>query len=248
MLKKINRSILKLIPHKISDYVFYNHPQYKKQNNGYVSFSQEGEDMVLRKIFSDLKCGFYIDIGAHHPSLFSNTNYFYQHGWTGINIEPIPGSKAVFDKERTNDINLEMLISEDDGPVDFYIFEPSLMNTMSKTQAEKNKHFSWCELIKTIPITSMPLGKILDKYLPANIKINFMSIDVEGAELSVLKSNDWDKYKPEVILVEFIDINIVSILKTEVHHLLSEHFYSLFAKTGNTAFYKQSEFTSQTLG
>ena len=56
------------------------------------SYSQEGEDMILRRIFGDKRLGFYVDVGAHDPRRFSNTYYFYKRGWRGINIEPRPGS------------------------------------------------------------------------------------------------------------------------------------------------------------
>ena len=56
------------------------------------SFSQEGEDLVLARIFEGKKNGFYVDIGAHHPTRFSNTHYFYRRGWSGINIDAMPGS------------------------------------------------------------------------------------------------------------------------------------------------------------
>ena len=58
-------------------------------------YSQEGEDMILRRIFEE-KNGFYVDVGAHHPRRFSNTYYFYKQGWTGISIEPNPQAAKAF--------------------------------------------------------------------------------------------------------------------------------------------------------
>jgi len=198
--------------------------------------------MVLRRVFNNVNNGCFVDIGAHHPSLFSNTNYFYQRGWRGINVEPSPESKTIFDAERPNDINLELLVSEKEGPVELYLFEPSLMNTISKKQAEENKKFDWCRLKEIVSIPSVPLGKLLDQYLPDKTKINFMSIDVEGAEMSVLKSNNWEKYRPDVLLIEFIDMSIEEIFQTEMHKFLGVHSYDFFAKTGNTVFYNQEGF------
>ena len=78
--------------------------------NGYAvkSYSQEGEDMVLYRIFEKQKSGFYVDIGAYHPKRFSNTYFFYKRGWRGINIEPNPEAIKLFKKYRVGDINLEM--------------------------------------------------------------------------------------------------------------------------------------------
>ncbi len=64
------------------------------------SFSQEGEDMLLRSIFVDKSTGFYVDVGAYHPQRFSNTNHFYLAGWRGINIDAMPGSMEPFHQFR----------------------------------------------------------------------------------------------------------------------------------------------------
>jgi len=198
--------------------------------------------MVLRRIFSNKSRGLYVDIGAHHPSMYSNTNYFYQRGWTGINIDGLPGSKLQFDQERPNDINIELLVSENEELVEFHLFDPLLMSTMSAQQVEDNKKFEWCKFRKTILVPGAPLGKVLDQYLQPADKIDFMTIDVEGAEMAVLKSNNWEKYLPDVLLVEFIDIDIEDIFSSEVHRYLTGLSYKFFSKTWNTAFYKQVGF------
>src|SRR5687767_11168484 len=65
------------------------------------SFSSAGEDMILRHMIgSDKRDGFYVDVGAYHPTLFSNTYFFYLHGWRGINIEARPGSQRLFNEIR----------------------------------------------------------------------------------------------------------------------------------------------------
>jgi hypothetical protein len=238
----IRKLILKCIPKKIADFIFYHHPLYLNSINSSNSFSQEGEDMVLKRVFNNRSTGVYVDIGAHHPSVFSNTNYFYQLGWRGINIDGLPGSKIDFNKNRPRDINLELLIAETEEDIEFYLFEPSLMNTISKKQAESNTKFDWCVPKGSTMVHAMPLSKVFDQYLEPGIKIDFMSVDVEGAEMSVLKSNNWDKYKPDVLLIEYIDLSIEDILKSEIHTFLTDLFYNFFAKTGNTVFYKQRGF------
>ena len=72
------------------------------------SYSQDGEDMVLRKIFKNQKMGFYVDIGAHHPKRFSNTHLLYKKGWKGINIDATPGSMKLFNQLCPRDTNLEL--------------------------------------------------------------------------------------------------------------------------------------------
>ena len=87
------------------------------------SYSQKGEDLLMYKFFHNKQNGFYVDIGAFHPSRLSNTKYFYDKGWHGINIEPHPQRIKEFEKERKRDINLEMGIGNLDKNMDFYQIE-----------------------------------------------------------------------------------------------------------------------------
>ena len=100
------------------------------------SWSQEGEDMVLRRIF-EKKNGFYVDVGAHHPIRFSNTYFFYRIGWSGINIDAMPGSMQAFKKSRVRDINLELGVSNHNANLDYYIFNDTALNTFSVKNFEK---------------------------------------------------------------------------------------------------------------
>lgn len=94
---------------------------------GRNSYSQEGEDLILNRLFANKDKGFYIDIGAHHPYRFSNTYLFYLNGWTGINIDAMPGSMTPFKSKRPKDINLEVPILDKEGIMTYYQFnEPAL--------------------------------------------------------------------------------------------------------------------------
>ena len=240
MRSELKNILLKLIPERIQDFFYYTHKNYKKSIGGEVSYSQEGEDMILRRIFKE-PTGFYIDIGAHHPINQSNTNYFYQKGWSGINIDATPKSMEEFNKIRIRDINIEAIVSETDGDMDFYLFEPSLMNTISKEQYESNKKFNWCKFIGIKRIKSIPLHRIYNDY-GGERKVDFINIDVEGAEIAVLKSNDWKSLKPNVLLIEIIDKTIKQIYSTEVYNFLESLGYDFFAKSGNTCFFKLKGF------
>jgi len=202
-----------------------------------TSFSQEGEDMILSRIFGESETGFYVDIGAHHPQRFSNTMVFYQKGWRGINIDALPGSMDFFNKERPGDINLETAISDKEVELTFHIFNDEALSTFSKELAQqyqqKEEHF----VVSEKKITARKLGTILHEHLPAGKKIDFMSIDVEGHEMNVLKSNNWDVYKPEVVLVECFDFDLISFPESELNRFMEGIGYHFFAKTINTVFF-----------
>jgi FkbM family methyltransferase len=202
-----------------------------------IGYSQEGEDILLNRIFSNVQKGFYIDIGAHHPFRFSNTYFFYKLGWSGINIDPIPGVKQLFDQYRPNDINLEIAINDAKATLTYYNFKEKALNTFSEPLAEKYQKASW-ELEGVIPIETFPLAEILYRFLPAKKMIDFMSIDVEGLEMNVLRSNDWEKYRPGVLLIEMLDCKIEQVMDTEIGQYLALHGYVFFAKTVNTFFFK----------
>lgn len=166
------------------------------------SFSSAGEDMILRHIIgSDKQDGFYVDVGAFHPVRFSNTYFFYLNGWRGINIEARPGSQILFDKVRGRDINLEIGISTEPGEMIYYVIgEDSTMNSFSREFLE---HIDMLREVKRqIPVPMLPLAEVLDRHLPPGQVIDFMNVDVEGHDMSVLKSNDWDRFRPKLVIVE----------------------------------------------
>ncbi len=241
MFKRIAKKFIELLPKRLTNYIYYHHKDYKHHQYGEISFSQEGEDMVLRRLFPFKTEGFYVDIGAHHPSFCSNTKHFYNLGWNGINIEPIPGTKKIFDEERPRDINLEISISERKEEVNFHVFNPSLMNTISNEQMTENQQHEWCTFIETLKIKSLTLAEVLDTYLTKDQVIDFMSIDVENAEIQVLKSNDW-KYSPKIIVIEINGIEINEVYDSAVYLFLVERGYTFFSKIGNSYFFKHHTF------
>lgn len=205
------------------------------------SYSGEGEDMILRKIFYNKAKGFYIDIGAYHPKKSSNTYFFYKKGWSGINIDAMPGSMKLFEQIRKRDINLEIPLGKDGEIVKYYEFADRALNGFeSQKLREKDASKPQNELIKIHQLKSKSLNSILQDYLPEKRKIDFISIDVEGQELRILESFDFEKYEPEWILTEIWDFSIDKIENGEVHFLLKSKGYSPKAKTLNTVFYKKA--------
>jgi len=191
-------------------------------------YGQIGEDAFLRHYLRE-KDGFFVDIGAYAPRRYSNTYYFYKLGWRGINIDATPGSMKEFRIIRKRDINLEVGVSCTEGMQYFYTW-PSVggQNTFSEETA---KRFSGdLNAVPTvINVVTRRLDNILDEYLPDGQKINLMSVDVEGREMDVLQSNDWEKYRPKWLVVEKLQTNLNQMLHTEVTSLLSEKGYELFA-------------------
>jgi FkbM family methyltransferase len=209
--------------------------------DGYAkkSYSQEGEDMVLQRIFENQSIGFYIDIGAHHPKRFSNTYLFYKNGWNGINIDAMPNSMKLFNKMRKKDINLEVPISDKKEILTYYMFNEPALNSFSKELTKQRDGLGQYKVMDTKDIKTFTLEEILDKNLPLNQEIDFISIDVEGFDLQVLKSNNWDKYKPKFVLIEILNSSLSNLASSEEYKFLSEVGYDVYAKTMNTVFFKK---------
>jgi FkbM family methyltransferase len=205
------------------------------------SFSQEGEDMLLRGIFEGQTTGFYVDVGAHHPQRFSNTHYFYLAGWRGINIDAMPGSMQSFETERPDDINVEAAISDSCDPLVYYVFEEPALNTFSATLADRHIAHHGRRLLSTVEIKCRTLGDVLDEYLPPNQPIDFLSIDAEGLDAAVIRSNNWSKYRPSIILAEDLaDGTLEESLKFPLVSLLGALGYRLCCKTTRTLFFQDA--------
>ena len=239
MLKKMLKSlVLKIIPLRVKKMIASDVLGNADVTMDNIYFSQEGEDIILSKLFFDKKDGFYVDIGAHHPIKLSNTYKYYLQGWSGINIDALPGSMQLFLKKRPRDINIEIGIAQEEKEMPFYVFNQATLNTFDEATARQHVAQHGQPIIKTILVQTAPLSKILDAYLPKGKAIDFMSIDVEGLDLIVLQSNDWQKYKPKVILVEYIGADLEMLLDTEMHMFLSEQGYCIMSKTFHTVIYK----------
>jgi FkbM family methyltransferase len=238
MLKKILETLLpKSVIAKLIDI---------KNNSfdGYAlkSYSQEGEDMILRRLFEKQITGFYVDVGAHHPKRFSNTYFFYSKGWNGINIDAMPNSMKLFNKTRPRDINIEKPISDKKQILTYYAFNEPALNGFSKKLSEERDGKENYFIKFTKDIETSTLEEILDEHLPKNQEIDFLSIDVEGLDFVVLKSNNFKQYKPKIILIEVLGSSLSDIEGNVISKFLKEYNYSIYAKSVNTVFFINDEF------
>lgn len=195
------------------------------------SYSQYGEDIILAKILKVKKNGFYIDIGAHHPTDLNNTQYFYNRGFRGINIEPNPELIEEFYVQRPEDINLNVGVAPNEGEMEFYLVEASTLSTFNKEAAHQS-----CEIYKTkikgqITVKTTSLKKIIEEHANSKV-IDFISVDAEGYDLAVLQSNDWQKHRPTLVMVE-INQDMDNILK-----FMSENNYEVLYNNATNCIFK----------
>lgn len=203
---------------------------YSLDNYAQASFSQMGEDIILKKIFENKKKGFYVDIGAHHPKRFSNTYIFYLKGWRGINIDAMPGSMKEFNALRSRDINLEIPVANKKKCLTYYMYNDSALNGFTKSIVEKLFKSNEYKIIETKKLKTQTLNYILDKYLPKGQKIDFITIDAQGLDYEVLTSNNWITYRPKVVVAEDIDFKIKNLEKSKIYKFMDNLNYELLSK------------------
>ena len=206
------------------------------------TYSEDGEDAVLRAFYEgrpDYR-GFYVDIGAYHPVHLSNTHWFYQHGWRGINIDATPDSMKAFRRARRRDVNLETGVSDSHGQLEFLFYgETSTLNRFGNAVSDLPAHE---KPGRTINVRTQPLNDLLRTHLPEGQHIDFISMDVEGFEMTILQSLDFNVYAPDFFLVEELDYvnkDFMSYHASPVYILLRQHGYGVVAKTKRTVIFKK---------
>jgi FkbM family methyltransferase len=206
-----------------------------------ISFSQEGEDLIVRRKLAGLDRGFYVDVGAHHPTRFSNTMAFYRRGWSGINIDPNPSAIRLFERDRPRDINVCVGVANAGGNLTFHMFDEPAVSTFDAELANDLVRNSTYRLLERREVQVRRLAEILEETLPANQTIDLMSIDVEGLDLNAMQSNDWRRFRARCLLVEARDLDLNRLDKHPLHQFAASVGYRLFAKTVNTLIYEDAQ-------
>ena len=171
-----------------------------------LAFGQEAEDIILLgKLAAPVgRRGFYVDVGAHHPTHFSNTFLFHRMGWRGVNIDATPGVEALFRKARPGDAFEEAVVG-DGGTVEFVDFAGHAVSGVAGDTADARAAAHPGDLVGRRTVATRRLGDLLREHVPAGTPVDFLTVDVEGHELAVLESNDWDAYRPRAVLAEVGD-------------------------------------------
>lgn len=172
----------------------------------HLSFSQNGEDRILESLFDVLKISqpTYLDIGAFHPIICSNTYLFYRQGCRGVLVEPNPDLAPHLQRERPGDTLLTAGIGIDDTPeADYYCLTTPQNNTFDKATAERlhNDPGVHCKIERVVKMPLLNVNRVIADHLGGQAP-DLLSIDVEGLDLAILKTLDFARFRPAVICTE----------------------------------------------
>jgi FkbM family methyltransferase len=216
-----------------------------------MSYSQFGEDLIIAHLLfiKGITKPSYLDIGANEPKQISNTYYFYTRGSRGVLVEPNPYLYRKLKRQRPHDIVLNKGVAFDERTeAEFYLFagEGNGLSTFSEKEAMhwhevgvKGAKKYFYEKVITIPLIGV--NKLLEDYF-SSAGPDILSIDVEGFDLQILQSLDFNRYAPKIICVETLKYNSEGdgYKYNEIIDFLEKNNYLVFADTWvNTIFYKK---------
>lgn len=162
-----------------------------------ISYSQNMEDVILKRALEDIEHGFYIDIGAQDPVYDSVSLSFYQLGWRGVHVEPTAAYAAKLRESRTDEDVIEMAVSNL-AEIDFYEIPDTGLSTGDKDIAKRHQENDFS--VKEIKVPCISMSDLLDTY--ADREIHWLKIDVEGMEQQVLESWDPSEVRPWILVLE----------------------------------------------
>ena len=206
----------------------------------FVSYAQNAEDVVLWRALGHVKGGRYVDVGAYHPHIDSVTQAFYERGWRGITIEPLPDLAALHRRERPLDIQVQAAVcATDDDTVILHSVPGSGLSSIVAEVSERNRLDG--RPVEDIDVAARTLTRILDDVGADLDEIHLMVIDIEGAEAQALRGLDLHKWRPWVLVVEATRPNSTEPSHEAWEKYLTEAGYSFCLFDGLSRFYVAAE-------
>ena len=225
MLKKITKKL------HILHSIYIKHKFFIKKK----SYAMDNEDTAILNYFKDKRNGFYVDVGCYHPIHRNNTYLLHKKNWSGINIDTSQFSIDLFNHMRPKDLNYNCAISNKNEIVKlFYQKKLSQLSTTESDQAKTVFFF----FFKEKEIQAFTLDEILNRDRFIDFKIDFLDIDVEGADLKVLEGLSFEKFKPELVCVE---IHAKEIKQSDIYKFLVNKNYELLWSGAFSHIFKRSQ-------
>lgn len=170
-------------------------------DRSFLSYAQNREDYHLALLFEGEPPGFYVDVGGGHPVADNVSFHFYERGWRGLIVEPQPRLAAAYARVRPRDIVVSALVGRQEGVAAFYEMEEFHgLSTTVAANAAASAERGLASRERRVPVAT--LAGLCAAHAPA--RIDFLKIDVEGAEADVIAGNDWTRLRPRIVVVESV--------------------------------------------
>jgi FkbM family methyltransferase len=168
----------------------------------FISYAQNREDVVLHRALSHIPSGRYVEVGANHPTHDSVTRAFYDRGWCGVTVEPVPHFADLHQEERPRDTLVRAAVTDQDvTEVSLHVVPGTGLSTI--VEAISDQHAAAGIASEELTVPAVRLDALLtDQGWSENDAIHFLLIDVEGAEQEVLRSIDLRRWRPWVLVIE----------------------------------------------
>ena len=209
----------------MKNFFFYLYHLYYRHKIFYPkkSYSCLGEDLIINNFFKKKKNGFYVDVGSYHPFFWNNTYLLYKKNWNGINIDLNPFSIKLFNFARNNDYNFNFAVTNKKVKKIRFFFRKKI-NVLNTTNKQFAKRF-FPNGYKTSIAKCATLNSVISKTKFKKKRIDFLNIDVEGAEIEVLKSLNFKIYKPLLICIEIHHDNKYQLKYHPIYKFLTKKKY-----------------------
>lgn len=199
------------------------------------SYAQAGEDLIIDFVVQAMQIEnvTYLDIGAHHPTKFSNTYLFYKRGFEGVVVEPDPELMAPIRRVRPRDTCVQAGVGvQPAADARLFVMSTRTLNTFSEEEAKRYEGMGTQRIEKIIPVPMVTLDEILAERFPNN-EPTLVSIDIEGLDFEVLSTLDLGKYRPPIICVETLQYSETreEVKDPRIARLMSDHDYFPFGDT-----------------
>ncbi|MBQ5950478.1 FkbM family methyltransferase [Massilia sp. ST3] len=204
----------------------------------FVSYAQNGEDVLLWRALGDVPNGYYIDVGANDPVEHSVTKAFYDAGWSGISIEPLPSYHQAFQEQRPRDINLAIAAGASEGELTLYDV-PAVRGWASPEESVAELHRNEGHEVAAITVPVRTLAAVCAEYVKG--EIHFLKIDVEGFEGEVLRGMDFARWRPWVLVIEATLPNSRATNHASWEHLVTGQRYRYAWFDGLNRYYVAEE-------
>lgn len=167
----------------------------------FISYGQNHEDVVLWRALGDVAAGHYVEVGANHPTIDSITRAFYDRGWSGLTVEPVPAFAALHREERPRDRQIEAAVTDAEvEEATLHVFPGTGLSTL--VDDIERRHVDDGRDPEELTVRTARLDALLEGTGWGRGDIQFLVVDVEGAEARVLSSIDLTEWRPWVLVIE----------------------------------------------